>query len=1163
MANFTHLHVHSEFSLLDGLSSVNQIVEKAAELKMKSIALTDHGNMFGAYKFFQAAQKVGVKPIIGVEIYVAPRSRFDKIPKIDDKPYHLILLAKNEIGYKNLIKLVSLANSEGYYYKPRVDKELLAKYSEGIVASSACLAGEIPRHLYADRYEEAKKSVEKYIEIFGKENFCLEIQVMNHKDQNKVNKSMYKLAKDMDLTVVATADSHYPSKEDAFAQDVLLAVNTKQSVDDENRLSMIEYPDFYIWSEDEMLKRFEGMEDAVYNTAKIADMCNFQFDAKDWILPEPHVPSEMKGKEEKYLIEITYKRIKDRLSRDLTTDEKERLDYELKVINEKGFSKYMLMVTEFTDWMIERHVPFTTRGSAAGSFVAYGLGIVNANPLNFNLAFERFLNPMRPKAPDIDLDVASNVRDDLVKYTIETFGEENVAHIITFGRMQARGSIRDAGRVLGMPLDFVDKIAKLIPPSGQGLAKVTIKRAIDEVMELRQLIDTEPEVKKLIDTAKKIEGKAKSVGLHACGILVTPTPITDYVPVTIDKDTGRMVTQFGMEDLEEMKLIKVDFLGLKNLETIAESIRLVKTTRNEDIDLENLTYDDKEVYKNINKLDTLGVFQIESDVMKQTIRTIKPETIFDLSAVNALVRPGPNQFQHEYAARKSGKKKIEYLDPRMEKFLKLSNGVLVYQEDIIRAVIELAGMDWGESDKIRKATGKKKPDVLFEMKDELISRFIEHGMSEKNAKTLFEQFIPFTNYAFNQAHAASYALIIYYTAWLKTHYPIEFIAALLKTEIDDKDKVTKVLDECYRKGIKILPPSINYSDVDFKIENNNSIRIGLASIKGVNHKTIENLVNNREVKGIKYTSLDQVLDLANLDDVTVKSMELLIRVGALDEFGDRNAILNILPIAYKKAKERKEKMLIGQSSLFGKSSNNQTIEVTPIPEGIITSQAEKIRYEKDLIGIYITDHPLKDATRYLDKFDIKSTASIKSELIGQLINIVGSVQKIKKIVTKSGDSMAFVKLEDLDGFAEIVIFPKLYELYKEILKEGKMLIVKGRINERNDELTIIADKLVELTNEKLDKIKSEYVEEPEPKEKVQSESEKFVGIKCYTIGENKVKFCISQNASSDVLDKLKKLIKENPGDSKVILEFLNGKGSIEKEIKGGIKMGDWVGNFEK
>lgn len=1179
MADFTHLHVHSEFSLLDGLSTIKQITETVSGYGMSGVALTDHGSMYGVPKFYWEAKKAGIKPIIGVEVYLSPRSRKLKVPKLDDVRYHLVLLAKNRQGYQNLMRLVSLSNIDGFYYKPRVDKDLLQMYHEGVIASSACLGGEIPRLIMAGRDADAQKAALWYEETFGKGNFFLEIQPNELPEQKKVNKKIIELSEATGIPVIVTTDAHYPNKSDAEAHDILIAINTKKTVDSDERLSMLGLP-AYLWSEEEIRSAVPNADEAIKNTKMIQDLCEVEIENHDWVLPKAAIPDEYEGSADKYLYNLTFQRCKKRLNRELTEEESKRLEYELGIIAQTGFSSYMLMTSEFSDWMIDREIPFTTRGSAAGSFVAYSIGIVNANPLNFNLPFERFLNPLRPKAPDIDLDVASSVREKLVKFTVERHGKENVAHIATFGKMLERGAVRDAGRVLGLPLDYVDRIAKLIPSSGQGLKKKSIAFAIENVAEVRELLDKDPDARKLIEAAQKIEGRARNVGLHACGILVTPTPIIDYVPVFIDSKTDRMVTQYTMDVIEDLKLIKVDFLGLTGLDTIRETIKLVSKSKDEKIDLENLALDDEKVYATIKNCDTLGIFQLESDVMKNTIRTIKPSDIFDLSAVNALVRPGPNQYQKEYAMRKSGQKPVEYLDPRMESFLKNSYGVLVYQEDIIRTVIEIGGMDWGEADRVRKLTGKKKPELLFEMKDELIQRFVDHGLSEEKANQLFELFIPFTNYAFNQAHATAYGLIAYYTAWLKTHYRIEFMGALLKTEIDNKDMIRKVLEECYQKKIKILPPSINESDVDYSIENGDSVRIGLGAIKGISRKSVRQIVDKRNELGTKFESLDHLLYVSDLQQVPYKTFELLIQAGALDTFGDRNAILSILEQMYKKFKDQQDKLRLGQKGLFVQTSSDATVNAsykpikTELPSSITASDSEKLQWEMDLIGIYVTDHPLQYSQGFKEKFGIKGIVELTPNTIGQTVLVLGKISRIKKITTKNGDPMAFITLEDLDGDMEVVVFPRVMEKLDKTLAEGCLVVVKGRVNTRagrdDETLSIIAEKIKKVSEKDIKKhsVQIKSTDVPDKADISQSKvgpvadfsavvTVKTDGIQCI-MDNGKIWFNISRTAGKDALLKLKTAMIKNQGDLEVALKIEDGNGGRIVKSKCGVREGEWL-----
>lgn len=1134
---FTHLHVHTEFSLLDGLSKVKNLVAKAQELKMKTIAITDHGVLYGAHKFYSECKEAEIKPIIGCEVYVAPRKHTQKEAKLDDSPHHLVLLAETDEGYKNLIKLVSLSHIDGFYYRPRIDFELLKKYKTGLIAMSACLAGELSRRIFGGDMDAAHAIAEKYQKLFGKDRFYIEIQRNGIADQEKVNGGLVDIARSHNIPIVATCDSHYLNKEDALAQEVLMCISTGKRLDDTKRLTR-ESDEFYLKSDEEMKELFKDLPDAIKNTEKIAEMCNVDLDFKDWIQPNPPIPSSYKKDYDKYLIELARERGPKRLGRQLNEEEKKRLDYEFKIISEKGFTRYLLMVMGFTDWIHENNVPHTTRGSAAGSLLAYYIGIVNADPLKFNLAFERFLNPLRPSAPDIDLDVASTRREDLIEYAIKKYGTENLAHIITFGRMQARGSIRDAGRVLGLPLSYVDRIAKLIPPSGQGLAKVDINKALKAVPELQQLLREDADATKLIDTAKRIEGVAKSQGLHACGILITPGPVTDYLPVIWDKslgETGRMVTQYEMDSLEKLGLIKMDFLGLTNLDTIAEAVHLIKQERDEDVDVNNLPLDDEPTYKLTRALDTEGVFQFETETMKGTLRVLQPENIYDFSAALALVRPGPNQNQQEYADRKAGKKPITYLDPRMKEFLSLTYGVLVYQEDIIRAVINLGGMDWKEADKVRKATGKKKPEVLFEMKDELISRFVEHGMTKSKASALFELFIPFTNYAFNQAHAAAYALVCYQTAYLKAHYPVEYMAALLKAEIDDFDKVARVMSECKKKSIKILPPDINKSKNDFSIEDKYNIRIGMAGIKNLGNAVIELIIAAREKGGRPFANFDDFLHRLPLGKINAKSIGYLIQVGALDNFGERNALMAALPSLYEKYKKFQIATEEGQMDIFALGKNghdeNKPQTPTPLPAATPASDADKIAWEKELLGMYITAHPLDRLATYLETIGVTPISFIKTMKNNQHIQACGLITNVKVISTKKDNKrMAFIQVEDKTGTIEAVVFPTVYAKFHEKLIENTPTILVGKVGVREGDRSIVCDAI-------------------KPVDTLQAEKL-----------ANAIKLRIPTNARKEDIANLKKILKENPGEVAVIIQIPKGSEVQTMQLKSGINLS---GDVEK
>ncbi|MBN1618826.1 DNA polymerase III subunit alpha [Candidatus Dojkabacteria bacterium] len=1129
---FTHLHLHTEFSLLDGLSKIKKLSEYAAETGMKSMAITDHGVMYGAHKFYEACKENEIKPIIGCEVYVAPRKRSLKVPKLDESPNHLVLIAENKTGYKNLLKLVSIAHTEGFYYKPRIDKELLEQYHEGIIALSACLAGPIAQPIMNGKKDKALEEAQWYSNLFGKDHFYIEIQRNGIAEQEPVNKGLIDLARELKLPLIATCDSHYMKKENGLAQEVLMCINTGKLLEDTDRMSL-EAGEFYVKTPEEMEKLFSDIPEVIKNSEDIAERCNVEIEPEGWVFPNPYIPESYKGDYDKYFYDLIFQRGKKVLGREFTEEEKTRAEYEFNIFKDKGFSSYMILVMGFTDWIRENNVPHTTRGSAAGSMCGYCVGIVTAHPLKFNLPFERFLNPLRPKAPDIDLDVASSRREELIEYAIKAYGKENVAHIATFGRMQARGSIRDAGRVLGLPLSYVDRIAKMIPASGQGLAKVDINRAISEVPELEQLIKEDADAARLIDIAKSIEGVAKSQGVHACGILITPNPIVDYVPVIWDKtlgSEGRMITQYEMDSLENLGLMKMDFLGLTNLDTLSETVKLIKREHDVDIDLHNLDLEDKDTFKLVRSLDTLGVFQFETGPMKQTTKTLQPETIFDMSAALALVRPGPNQNQQSYADRKSGKEKIVYLDNRMAEYLELTFGVLVYQEDIIRTVIHLGGMDWGEADRVRKATGKKKPDVLFEMKDEIIERFVKNKVSEENANKIFEQFIPFTNYAFNQAHAAAYSLVCYQSAYLKAHYPVEFMAGLLKSEIENFDKVSEVIAECNRKGIKILPPDINKSNMDFSIENKKNIRFGLAGIKSLGNAAVELIIKEREEKG-EFKNLDELFSRIPLSVINQKQFVLLTQAGAFDNFGERNAVLSIIPNLYEKYKKDQLAAKEGQFDIFSigiAQDEVKEVEQTPLPQVPAAKDSEKIEWEKTLLGFFLTAHPIEKIQPYLKATGTGTIAQAKEKGVNQNVQVCGLITRIKRITTKKNQSMAFLEIEDQTGSLEVIVFPKSYTEISDKLVENAPVMFTGKINIRDNEKSLILD------------------------------NAEIVDIDKATKTSEGIHLRIPANADPKLLHQLKVTLLNNNGDTTVTLHIAKDGDIQIMQLKKGIEMNENV-----
>ena len=1121
MNDFVHLHLHTEYSLLDGMSGIKPLIKRLKDLDMTSCAITDHGVLYGAHEFYEECKKCKIKPIIGVEVYLAQNSRSEK-SLIEGSNYtHLILLAKNNTGYKNLIKIVSDSSLEGFHYKPRTDMEFLKSHKDGLIVLSGCLNSKINTFIKNQEMDKAILCAQEFNDIFGKGNFYLEVQRNGIKEQDEVNIKLFEIGEKLHIPVVATVDSHYINKTDAVAHDIFLCIETGKNVDDSKRLKF-DTQEFYVKSQGEMIKLWKDHPEVLENTVKIANMCNVKLEFENFIFPSVKIPKEYLSDYNKYLKDCIFKRGVEVLGRDFTKEELERVNYELDIIISKGFASYMLMVSDFTDFLRREKIPTTTRGSAAGSFIAYIIGIVPINPLVFGLSFERFLNPLRPKAPDIDLDIASARRDDILEYAISKYGKDNVSQIATFGRMKARAAIRDVGRVLKVPLPTVDRIAKLIP---QG--RFSIQESIKKIPEIKEEMK-DSLILSMIENAEKMDNIARHVSVHACGVLITPKLLTEYIPTSFDRKTNRFLSQYNMTSLEDLGYMKMDFLGLTNLDIITDTIKFIKNNKGIDIDLDNISLTDKKTFKLLGNADTLGVFQIESRIMKDAIKILKPQTIFDISALIALNRPGPMANIPIYAARKDGKMKIEYLDPRMEKFLKRSYGVLVYQEDLLKSAIELAGFDWGEVDKLRKATGKKKPEILLEMKDELVKRFIENGMSEKKALELFDLFMPFAHYAFNEAHAASYSMISYKTAYLKANYPVEFIAALLKADLGNLEKIADIVDEAKRKKINILPPDINKSNVDFSIENQN-IRFGLDSIKGISSKTVSNIIQSRTEKG-EFSSVDDFFDKIDLQLINKKSLDVLIRSGTLDVFGERNSLLSSYPRILDFYIKRKSRMNDLQIGFF---DDEEFLESNVLDKTLPATDITKALWEKELLGIYVTIHPLEKFISYFEKLNIHMLKDITNFKNGERISIGGVIQNLNHYVTKkTGKRMAFAKLEDGFIYCDLVIFPDVYEKVKSVLMNGAIAIINGVLDVTNIENVTDVDESLEEINDFIEyKIVVDNV-------KILNDSDLENNLR------DEIEIYIPDGTSKEKLFEINKTILSSPGDMNVYIK-LTQNGSLK------------------
>ena len=813
--SFVHLHVHTEYSLLDGLSKVKDLVKTVKEMGMNSIAITDHGTMYGTIEFYKACKKAGIKPIIGCEIYTTD-DRFDKTPN-NRRARHLILLAKNKEGYKNLMKIVSIAHIEGFYYKPRIDWEILKKYKDGLICTSACIEGEINQLILAGKHDKALKKAKEFQKLFG-EDYYLELQRHpDSPDQDKANKGIVKISRELGIPLVATNDAHYLKKEDAFGQDVLLMVNTQTTINDPKRLSMSDVPDYYIKSPEEMTQSFSDFPDAIENTQKIADKCNLEIELGNWYFPKFKLPKGKSAKEA--LKELVDKSAKEHYGKKLDKEITSRLDYELDVICSKGYAAYFLIMRDFIQWAEKNNTPTNTRGSAAGCLVAFVLGITSVDPLIYQLPFERFLNKDRPSPPDIDLDIADSKRQDMLHHITEQYGHEAVAQICTFGRMMARGAVRDTARVLGYEYAVGDKISKLIPLGSQGFP-MSIEKALSSTPDLKKLYDSDPDTKRILDNAKQIEGCARHISVHACAIVISPTTTNDFTPTQLETGGDKVITQYEMHACEDVGLIKFDLLGIRNLSFLGEAVVNVKKTKNIKIKLRKIPLDDQKTFEMLSQGHTMGTFQLSGEGMTKWLKELQPNRIEDLMAMVALYRPGPMAIIPEYIARKNDPSKITYFDPKMEKFLKKSYGLLVYQDDCLYTAIELAGYNWVEVDKFRKAIGKKIPEEMAAQKEKFIQGCIDNGYSENKAKEIFGLIEPFTSYGFNKAHAASYGMLAYRTAYMKANYPVEYMCALLTAESGDSEKISAGIEESRKMGIIIGPPDINKSNSGFEMETN-------------------------------------------------------------------------------------------------------------------------------------------------------------------------------------------------------------------------------------------------------------------------------------------------------------------------------------------------------
>jgi len=1056
---FTHLHVHTEYSLLDGSNKIKEYVSRVKELGMDAAAITDHGVMFGCIDFYREAKAAGIKPIMGCEIYVAPNSRFDKeLTGGEDRYYHLVLLAENNVGYSNLMKIVSKGFTEGFYYKPRVDMEVLEEYHEGIIAISACLAGEVARNIQKGLYEEAKKSALKYERIFGKGNYFLELQDHGISEQQLVNQQLVRMSEETGIELVCTNDIHYTYKEDEASHDVLLCIQTNKKIDDEGRMRY-DGGQYYVKSAEEMSELFPYAPQALANTYKISERCNVEIEFGVTKLPHYDVPEGYDAWA--YLNKLCYEGLAKRYA-NITKEIKDRLDFELKTIKEMGFVDYFLITWDFIKYAEEQGIIVGPgRGSAAGSIVSYTLGITKLDPLKYQLLFERFLNPERVSMPDIDIDFCFERRQEVIDYVVEKYGKDRVVQIITFGTMAARGVIRDVGRALNMPYAQVDGIAKMIPNE----LNITINKALEINREFKNLYEENPDTKSLIDMAKRLEGLPRHASMHAAGVIICQNAADEYVPLSRASD-GSITTQFTMTTLEELGLLKMDFLGLRTLTVIQKAVQLITDSRGIVIDMENIDYNDKKVLEMIGEAKTEGVFQLESAGMSSFMKELKPQSLEDIIAGISLYRPGPMDFIPRYIRGKNNPESITYTCPQLETILEPTYGCIVYQEQVMQIVRDLGGYTLGRSDLLRRAMSKKKASVMAKERQtfvygdeaENISGCIKNGISESVANQIYDEMTDFAKYAFNKSHAAAYAVVSYQTAYLKAYYPVEFMAALMTSCIDNASKVSEYSVTCRHMGIEILPPSINLSEGNFSVENNN-IRYGLSAVKGIGRPVQEAVVEERRQNG-PYTSLKDFIERLTGKEVNKRTLENFIKAGAFDGLGgNRRQLMQVYAQILEAVTQEKKASMSGQMSLFDMMGEEEkkTYEIA-LPAIEEFEKEQLLSFEKEVVGIYISGHPLEEyeeqwrknisavTTDFLpdDELNKPKVGDNSKQIIGGMI----TDKSIK--YTRNNKTMAFLTLEDLVGTVEVVVFPRDYEENASLMELDSKVFIRGRVSIEED-----------------------------------------------------------------------------------------------------------------
>jgi len=1174
---FVHLHNHTHYSLLDGLAKIDELIQVAKEDGSPAVAITDHGVMYGVVEFYQKCKQAGIKPIIGVETYLAPGSRFNKITRDDEKKnYHLLLLAKNNQGYKNLIKLTTIAHFEGFYYKPRIDWEVLQKHHQGLIGCTSCMAGEIPRLIMADKIDKARKRIRQYNELFGQDNFYLELQDHpNVEGQDRVNKKLIEFSRELKIPLVATNDVHYLNKDDAEAQDILLCLQNKKKKEDHDRMNMTG-EDYSMRTGKEMAEAFKDTPEAIENTVKIAEKCNLEIELDKVQLPYFEVPQGYDSNN--YLKKLCEQGLVRRYNKgydEISQEIKERMDYELSVIKDMGWPSYFLIVADFVSWAQDNNIVVGPgRGSAPGSLVCYLTGITNLDPLKYNLLFERFLNPDRISMPDIDMDFADARRDEVIRYVEEKYGKDHVAQIITFGTMAARAAVRDVGRVLGYPYDYCDKLAKMIPMFSK------IDQALKAVNELREIYRTEDAARKILDYARRLEGVARHASTHACGVLITKDPLTDYVPLQFASSSDRsIVSQYSLHPIEDLGLLKMDFLGLKNLTIIESTIKIIKNTRGVEIEIDKMPLDDKKTYKLFKEGKTTGVFQFESSGMRRYLRELKATEFEDIIAMVALYRPGPMEWIADYISGKHGRKKPVYLHPKLEPILSKTYGVAIYQEQVMQMARDLAGFTMAEADVLRKAVGKKILKLLAKQKEKFIDGCVRNSIASGLAEKIFSFIEPFAGYGFNRAHAACYAMVGYQTAYLKANWPTEFMAALLTSDQENIDRIAIDVEECCNMGIEVLPPDINQSFATFTVvtsgtaenkkagqsEQVSTIRFGFKAIKNIGSNIVKIIIEERKRQG-PYKSITDFLERVTDKDLNKKSFESLIKSGCLDKLGEQGQLLGNLDNLLRFNKEINEVRSNGQVSLFTDVPALNMENKIKLESAQPANRQEKLTWEKELLGLYITEHPFKDYKQHLVDVAIP-LIEVNAHMGDYQVNLAGIISKIQKIITRTNEAMLFVKIEDASSKVELLVFPSLLKETESVWQEGRAVLCQGKLSDKDQEIKLLCNKVVGLDLKTVaetvrnykktiltNKSNNIYIKNNSstPSQLNKKLNNNYKAIDNPSAGQADLKLILDKMCDADTLNKLKKFFSEHQGLNKVYFKIKqNGQ---EKLLETGFRV---------